>query len=313
MSTVKKETLYLVIPCYNEEEILQGTAMVLKDTLNKLIAKEKISPDSRILFVDDGSKDKTWSIISELSKEPCFCGIRFYQNYGHQCAVHAGLDEAAKLADITISMDADLQDDVDVIEKMVDKYYEGIDIVCGVRSSRETDTFFKRVTAEQYYKLLHKLDVDIIYNHADFRLMSRRAVNQLMSFSEHTLFLRGMIMKLGLPWDIVEYSRKERSGGTEKYTLIKMLRLAANGIIAFSKKPLKVPYLLAILGGAAGVVTFILSFILKFSGLYAFGLFLFALLTLCQGILCTYIEELVNDTKKRPRYVIYEKLLPDKE
>ncbi len=307
---IKSSILYIVVPCYNEEEILRETSKVLLSVLEELTAKGKISPESKLLFVDDGSKDKTWEIISDITKNPNISGIKFYKNYGHQCAVHAGLNVAREYADIMVSIDADLQDDVNSIEEMIDKYNKGYDIVCGVRSQRDTDEFLKRFTAEQYYKFLKKIDVNIIYNHADFRLMSKRAVDKLMEFEEHSLFLRGMIFCLGYPVTTVEYARKERFGGESKYKLSKMLRLAYDGVISFSKKPLKLPLwffaVSLVLSGILSVLKIVFSLNI---GIYILALFLFSLIMLCETIMCSYLGSIVNDVKIRPRYIINEEKL----
>ncbi len=303
-----KKTLYIVVPCYNEEIIIDKSSAALLDCLNGLIGKGKVSPKSQLLFIDDGSKDKTWEKIYALSLEnKNISAVRFYQNRGHQYAVYGGLDSVQDYADITISIDADLQDDITVIETMIDKYYQGYDLVCGVRSSRATDSFFKRFTAESYYKVLKLFGVDSIYNHADFRLMSKRAVKALMQFKDSSLFLRGYTSKIGLPTTTVEYSRLERCGGESKYTLIKMLRLASKGIISFSKKPLKLPYAFSFLSLLSALVMLVLaiSFRLHLAP-YIFGTALFAILMFCMGIFGTYIAELIDDNKAHPRYLIYE-------
>lgn len=221
------DTLYVVVPCYNEEDVLFETSKRLKEKLQILMEGGKISKTSKVLFVNDGSKDKTWEIISDLHvKDGFFSGVNLTRNQGHQNALVAGLEVAANYADIIISMDADLQDDVNVADKMVDYYHEGFEIVYGVRSSRKKDTVFKRFTAESYYKVLKFLGVDIVFNHADYRLMSRRAVEGLLKFDEVNLFLRGIVPQVGYRWTTVPYERAERFAGSSKYPLKKMLSFA---------------------------------------------------------------------------------------
>ena len=237
--------LYLVIPAFNEEEVLDSTSKALKEKMNNLIKNKKISRESKVLFVDDGSKDKTWHIIENLhAKDKLFIGVKLSGNRGHQFALLAGLMEAKKYADAVISMDADLQDDINVIDKMLEEYKNGNEIVYGVRSSRKKDTFFKRTTAQMFYKLMKFLGVNIIYNHADCRLMSKRALEELENFKEVNLFLRGIVPLLGFQNSIVYYERGKREAGVSKYPLKKMLAFAADGITSFSIKPLR--FILAI-------------------------------------------------------------------
>ena len=235
------KTIWLVIPCYNEEEVLPETAKRLLEIHQKLVNTNKITPQSKICMVNDGSKDKTWSIISKLHNENnIFSGINLSRNRGHQNALLAGLMTAKEYADAVISLDADLQDDINVIEKFVDCFNNGYDIVYGVRSSRKTDTFFKRFTAEGFYKVMKVLGVDVVFNHADYRLMSKRALEGLSEFKEVNLFLRGIVPQIGYPSTIVEYERHERFAGESKYPLKKMLSFAFDGITSFSVKPMKI-------------------------------------------------------------------------
>ena len=235
------DTLYLVVPCYNEEEALPETSKRLLEKLTKMQEKDLVSKDSRILFVNDGSKDKTWSIIEKLHESnKLFCGLNLSRNKGHQNALLAGLMTAKELADMTISLDADLQDDIDVIDKFVEEYYAGSDVVYGVRSSRKTDTFFKRTTALGFYKFMTKLGVDVVYNHADYRLMSKRALEGLSQFKEVNLFLRGIVPLIGYRHTVVEYERHERIAGESKYPLKKMLSFAWDGITSFSITPIRI-------------------------------------------------------------------------
>ena len=224
------KTLYLVVPCYNEEECLPESARVMRQKLLSLIAAGRIAPESRLLLVDDGSADKTWAIIERLVKDnEIIAGVKLRQNRGHQNAVMAGLVTAIAHADVTITMDADLQDDIDAIDAMVEKYLAGAAIVCGVRSNRDSDRFLKRFTAQGYYALMNLFGAKLVYNHADFRLMSREAVEKLCGFGTEDLFLRGLITRLGLPVEKVYYARLPRTAGESKYTVKKMLQLALRG------------------------------------------------------------------------------------
>ena len=234
------DILYLVVPCYNEEEVLHETAKRLLYKITTMIKNKLISDESKILFVNDGSKDKTWSIIEELhSQNNIFLGVNLSRNRGHQNALLGGLMVAKDYSDITISLDADLQDDVDVIDKFVEQYYDGSDVVYGVRSSRQTDTFFKRTTAMVFYKLMSILGVDMVYNHADYRLMSKRALEGLNEYKEVNLFLRGMVPLIGYKYSIVEYERHERFAGESNYPLKKMIAFALDGITSLSIKPIR--------------------------------------------------------------------------
>ena len=232
--------LYLVIPCYNEAEVLPETASRLIEKMDSLIKKNKIDTKSRVVFVNDGSKDKTWEIIRELhQKNQIFGGINLSRNRGHQNALLAGLMTVKEYADMVISMDADLQDDINAIDEMVDKYLDGIDIVYGVRSSRKTDTFFKKATAEGFYKIMNAMGANTVFNHADYRLMSRRVLEGLAQFGEVNLFLRGIVPMIGFSTDIVYYERGERFAGESKYPLGKMLSFAVEGVTSLSTKPIR--------------------------------------------------------------------------
>ena len=234
------DILYLVIPCYNEEAVLHETAKQLLEKMNSMFERGMISRESKIMFVNDGSKDKTWEIIEELhASNPIYSGVKLSRNKGHQNALLAGLMTAKEKADMTISLDADLQDDVDVIDQMVEKYYQGNDVVYGVRSARKTDTFFKKFTAQGFYKLMQAMGVEIVYNHADYRLMSKRAMEGLSQFKEVNLFLRGIVPLIGYKSDVVTYERHERFAGESKYPLKKMLAFATDGITSFSIKPIR--------------------------------------------------------------------------
>ena len=307
------DKLYIVVPCYNEEEVLPETSRRLRIKLQELIQAGKISPDSRALFVNDGSRDKTWEIISHLHEEDsCFSGVNLSRNRGHQNALLAGLTVAVNYADMIVTMDADLQDDINAVDQMVDRYLEGYEVVYGVRSSRQTDTAFKRFTAESYYKVLKMLGVDIIFNHADYRLMSRRAVEGLMKFQEVNLFLRGIVPQIGYKWTTVSYERAERFAGESKYPLKKMLSFALEGITSFSVKPLK---LIARLGGLVclvSLVMFIWSIVQHFVGHTVAGWsslmvsiwFLGGVQLVCLGVIGEYIGKIYAETKHRPRFLI---------
>ncbi|MBP1557800.1 MAG: glycosyltransferase family 2 protein [Oscillospiraceae bacterium] len=302
--------LYLVVPCYNEQEVLPETSKRLKAKLDSLIGAEKISDNSRILFVDDGSKDATWSIINSLTEsDEHFGGVKLSRNRGHQNALLAGLFTAKDLCDIAISLDADLQDDIDAIDGMVAEYYNGCDIVYGVRNRRETDTFFKRATAEGFYKVMQALGVDIVFNHADYRLMTKRALEGLFEFGERNLFLRGMIPQIGYKTAEVSYERHERFAGESKYPLKKMIHFAFDGITSFSVKPIRI---IAALGGFivfASILVFIISLIMGVSplGMAALACSLWLLggiQLLALGIVGEYVGKIYQETKHRPRFII---------
>lgn len=310
------EKLYMVVPCYNEQEVLPETANQLKAKYTALMEQGLISRESRIVFVNDGSKDRTWSIIQELHRtEPqFFSGIDLAHNSGHQNAVLAGLMTVKDLCDMCITMDADLQDDINTIDEMVKKYYEGNQVVYGVRSARDTDTFFKKTTAEGFYKFMKAMGTDVIYNHADFRLMSSRVLQELANFKEVNLFLRGMVPLIGFQNCKVYYERHERAAGESKYPLKKMLSFAINGITSFSTKPLKMITCLGLIMSAVSVVAFIWAFITKITGFTEHGwsstmcsIWLIGGLQLfCLGIIGEYIGKIYAEVKQRPRYIIAE-------
>ena len=315
------DTLYLVIPCYNEEEVLPETSSQLKKKIVSLMAKGKISAQSRIVFVNDGSKDKTWEIISKLHEEDkIFQGIKLSRNKGHQNALLCGLMTVKDHCDMTISLDADLQDDINAIDEMVDKYYEGCDVVYGVRSARDTDTFFKKFTAEGFYKVMKMMGADVVFNHADYRLMSRRALDGLQSFKEVNLFLRGVVPMIGYKSDSVYYERKERFAGESKYPPKKMLAFAWEGITSLSTKPIK---MISMLGGLIFIISIIMliySVVRHFMGateigwtstivsIWAIG----GLQLLAIGIIGEYIGKVYLETKERPKFIV-EKYLSDDE
>ena len=308
-----EKTLYVVIPCYKEEEVLPETSKRLKAKLQALMAEGKISGESRILFVNDGSKDRTWEIIEELHNgDPIFSGVNLSRNRGHQNALLAGLMTAVQYADMLISMDADLQDDVNAVDKMVDAYHAGYDVVYGVRSSRKTDSFFKRFTAEGFYKVMKVLGVDIVFNHADYRLMSRRAVEGLAEFEEVNLFLRGIVPQIGYKWTTVEYERAKRFAGESKYPLKKMLSFAFDGITSFSVKPMRMILSLGAIIFILSIAALIWALIARFTGHSVGGWaslmcsiwMIGGIQLLCLGVIGEYIGKIYKETKKRPRFII---------
>jgi len=313
---MKQPVLYIVIPCYNEEAVLPITAPMFLGKIAALCSSGKISQDSRVLFVDDGSKDKTWEIISQLAKEDIrYIGIRQSRNRGHQNAVLAGLMEAKDYCDITISIDCDGQDDIDAMDRMVDAYLDGCEIVYGVRSKRNTDTFFKRFTAQGYYKLLKSMGVDTVYNHADYRLVSRRVLEAFADFHEVNLFLRGMFPLVGFKSTSVFYERHERLAGKSHYPLRKMLALAFEGITSLSVKPL---HIITGLGGGIAVLSFIgvlWSLIVAFCGNTVPGwasmtciiCFIGGVQLTCLGVIGEYIGKIYLEVKQRPRYIISQR------
>lgn len=310
--------LAIVVPCYNEEEVLKIASDALREVLNDLIQKGKIAKDSFVLFVNDGSKDRTWALIEEehAAHPVQVCGVNLAGNVGHQFALTAGLITAKDMCDVTVSIDADLQDDVSVIEEMIDKFHAGNDIVYGVRKERKTDSFFKRTTAQGFYKMMALMGVKTVYNHADFRLMSKRAVEQFSQYKETNLFLRGMVPLIGYRTDCVYYDRKERVAGESKYPLKKMLALAFNGISSFSIKPISlilgmgcVIIGISILAGIYAMISYFSGHVvpgwtsLILSLWFLGGLQLFAI-----GLVGQYIGKVYIEVKQRPRYNI-EKVL----
>lgn len=316
-----KPILYLVIPCYNEEKVLPITAPLFRDVIEKLIKENKISGNSKILFVNDGSKDNTWNIIKELaSKDMCYIGISQSRNRGHQNAVLAGLMEAKDMCDITISIDCDGQDDINAICEMVDEYLAGSEIVYGVRKKRTTDTWFKRFTAESFYHLMEMFGVETVFNHADYRLISSMVLQEFANYKEVNLFLRGMIPLVGFKSSKVYYDRAERIAGESHYPLSKMLQLAINGITSLSVKPIQLVFctgcLVSAIGGIGLLIvlvraimgisidTMLITFMILFMG----GLNLTAI-----GIIGEYIGKTYMEVKHRPRYIISEKTWEEKK
>jgi len=312
------DILYLVVPCYDEEEVLHETAKRLLYKITTMIKNKLISDESKILFVNDGSKDKTWSIIEELhSQNNIFLGVNLSRNRGHQNALLGGLMVAKDYSDITISLDADLQDDVDVIDKFVEQYYDGSDVVYGVRSSRQTDTFFKRTTAMVFYKLMSILGVDMVYNHADYRLMSKRALEGLNEYKEVNLFLRGMVPLIGYKYSIVEYERHERFAGESKYPLKKMIAFALDGITSLSIKPIRLITGLGFTIFFISGIALIYSIAVKLFGNTVTGWtsltlsiwMLGGIQLLSLGVIGEYVGKIYNETKQRPRFIIADKLI----
>lgn len=317
-----KNLLYVVIPCYNEEEVIKETTKRLTIKLDKMIHDKIIDKNSKIMYVNDGSKDRTWGYIKELNKGNKYVtGVNLSRNKGHQNALLAGLSEAKKYANIVISMDADLQDDIDAVDKFIKEYNNGSQIVYGVRNSRKKDSFFKRNTALAFYKIMKLLGVDIVYNHADYRLMSKRAIEELEKFKEVNLFLRGIVPLIGFKSSTVEYERNERFAGVSKYPLKKMINFAIEGILSFSVKPIRMITTAGFIFSFASLIYLIYCLIRYFTGGVAvqgwttliilvclFGSFQI----FCIGVIGEYIGKIYLETKERPRFIIDEVILNDK-
>lgn len=308
-----KPILYIVIPCYNEEKVLPVTSGIFSEKIEQLIRDGKISGDSRVLFVNDGSRDSTWEIIEELSrKSRRFCGISLSRNRGHQNALLAGLFEAKDRCDITVSIDCDGQDDINAVDKMVDEYLSGAEIVYGVRSARKSDTFFKRTTAQGFYRLMKAAGAETVYNHADYRLMSSRVLNEFASFKEVNLFLRGMVPLVGFKSTCVYYERSKRLAGESHYTLRKMLSLAIDGITSLSTKPLRI---ITVFGFAVAAISFVgilWSVIMRilnntvagWASIVSIICFFSGIQLLSLGVIGEYIGKIYLETKARPRYIV---------
>lgn len=312
--------LIMVIPCYNEQEVLTETTKRMAEKYESLMERGLISRDSRILYVDDGSKDRTWAMIEEIHAEnPIFSGLKLSRNRGHQNAVLAGLMTAKDEADCVISMDADLQDDINAIDAMVDAFQKGADVVYGVRSSRATDTPFKRNTALAFYKLMKKLGVEVVYNHADFRLMSRRVLEHLAEYKEVNLFLRGMVPLVGFSCTTVEYERAERFAGESKYPLKKMISFALDGITSLSIKPLRLIFSLGFAIFLVSLLVLLYAFISLLVGrtvpgwtsILASVWMLGGIQLLCLGVVGEYIAKIYNEAKARPRFIIEKYIKKD--
>lgn len=313
---MEKPILYIVIPCYNEQEVLPITAPMFLNKLKQLMSDGLISGDSRVMFVNDGSTDGTWDIISKLAAEDeHFIGISQSRNRGHQNALLAGLMEAKDRCDISISIDCDGQDDIDAMDKMIAEYLGGCEVVYGVRSSRETDSFFKRTTAQGFYKLLSAMGAEVVYNHADYRLVSSRVLRELASFKEVNLFLRGMVPLVGFKSTCVEYARCERLAGKSKYPLSKMLSLAADGITSLSAKPLRLitgfgvfVALLSFIGVVWAIISALCGdTVAGWASTTCIVCFVGGVQLICLGIIGEYIGKIYLETKGRPRYIISER------
>ena len=311
-----KPVLFIVIPCYNEEKVLPITSTMFLNKINELVSAGKIADSSRILFVNDGSKDKTWEIITRLAKtDPHYIGICQSRNRGHQNAVLAGLMEAKDKCDITISIDCDGQDDINAMDKMVEEYLGGCEIVYGVRSSRETDTFFKRFTAQSFYKLLNWMGVEVVFNHADYRLLSNRVLREFANFKEVNIFLRGMVPLVGFKSTSVYYERHERIAGESHYPLKKMLALAFDGITSLSVKPIRMITTAGILIAFLSFIGVIWAVVGALLGKTVSGwastvcivCFMGGIQLLCLGVIGEYVGKIYMESKHRPRYIISER------
>ncbi len=313
---IKTPILHIVIPCYNEEKVLPITAPMFLEKLNSLIKKNAISPNSRIMFVNDGSKDNTWDIIKNLSKsDEHYIGICQSRNRGHQNAVLAGLMESKDVCDITISIDCDGQDDINAMDKMVEEYQNGCEVVYGVRSKRDTDTFFKRATAEGFYKILNWMGAEVVFNHADYRLISSRVLQEFANFKEVNIFLRGMVPLVGFKNTSVYYERHERIAGESHYPLKKMLALAFDGVTSLSIKPIRMITTMGVLFAILSFVGIIWAFVMSFIGSTVAGwasttciiCFMGSIQLISLGVIGEYIGKIYLETKGRPRYIISEK------
>lgn len=311
----KSNFLTIVVPCYNEEEVLPETVKELGGVLKQLINNQKVDANSKILFVDDGSKDQTWNLIQQFENQYDYItGIKFSKNFGHQNALVAGMTTAVDYSDMIITIDADLQDDVNAIIKMVDEYHNGYDVVYGVRNNRDTDTPFKRKTAMMFYSLMQKLGVNMVPNSADYRLMSKRAVLHLLDFKEENLFLRGMVPMVGFPSTKVYYARKERFAGESKYPLKKMIKFAADGITSFSIAPIRMIMGLGVLIVLISILFVVYAIIRKLTGHTVIGWsslmasiwLLGGIQLICVSVIGEYIGKIFKEVKHRPRFIIEE-------
>lgn len=315
---MKEPILFLVLPCFNEEEVLSNSIAELTELLNEMVADNIVSDSSRMLFVNDGSKDQTWSIIQQYHEiNPYVCGVNLMGNVGHQNAIMAGMETAKEYADVVITLDADIQDDITKIPEMVDFFRQGSDIVYGVKNDRKTDPLFKRVTARAFYYLMHSFGVKSVYNHADFRLLSKRALEQLSLYPERNLFLRGIIPLMGYKYDVVYEDLRPRKAGESKYTISKMVNLAIDGITSFSTKPIR---FLLVLGVAFVIIAIIMFFhilitmisgkaVAGWSSLMLSMWFIGGCIMIGIGIVGEYIGKMYLEVKQRPRYNIERRLL----
>lgn len=320
--TKSKPVLYLVVPCFNEEEVIDKSAAILLDKEKRLIKEKVISNKSKVLFVNDGSKDKTRDKLIDLANNnPDYAVVNFSANYGHQSAIFAGMMVAKDYADIVVTIDADLQQDIEALDKFIEKYNEGCDVVYGVRNDRNTDGFFKKFTASLYYKMMHFMGCKIIANSADYRLLSKKALNALAEYKESNLFLRGLIPTMGFNSDIVYFDVKEREAGSSKYTLSKMINLAIDGITSFSAAPLHMIFILGMIIVVLSVLMILITFIEYLQGKNVPGystllivlLISTGLMMLSLGIVGEYIGKIYSETKNRPRYIIDSVILKDKK
>jgi glycosyltransferase involved in cell wall biosynthesis len=317
---VKGDVLYIVVPCYNEEQVLRITAGRLKEIMSGLMEEGQISDRSRVLFCNDGSSDSTWSIIEELHREnPMFTGVSLSRNRGHQNVLMCGLMTARERCDFAVSMDADLQDDPGVLGEFIDRYNEGCDIVYGVRSSRAEDTGFKRGTAHMFYRLMNRLGAEVVYDHADYRLMSRRALDALAQFGETNLFLRGMVPLIGFKTATVKYVRHERAAGSSKYNMSKMAKLAVDGITSFSTKPAMIITAAGFAVSTVSIIALLVMLIVGLCGRWAAGYSFWAVslwmlggfILAAAGITGLYAGGAMLEAKHRPRYIVDKTLLDD--
>lgn len=316
------DILYLVVPCYNEEEVLGHAAQVMREKLQRLARENKISPKSKIMFVNDGSKDNTWKIISDLCMEDTiFSGICFSRNYGHQSAILSGMLEAAKHADMAVTIDADLQQDIEALDKFIECYQDGCEIVYGIRSNRDTDGFFKKMTATGFYRLMGLLGCDVMQNHADYRLLSKAALQALMEYKEVNLFLRGLIPTMGFPSDVVYFDVKKREAGHSKYTFKKMMSLAVDGITSMSTRPLRMITILGFLVSMFSLVMIILCLadwligknVQGYTTTLVVSLLMGGLTIFSLGVVGEYVGKIYLETKARPRYIIEAMIWKEEE
>ena len=317
---MKATVLYIVIPCYNEEEALPITAEKLIALTDDMIGRDLIDANSRITLVDDGSRDRTWQVISDLCKrDKRFEGVKLAHNAGHMNALWAGMTMAAKKCDCVITIDADLQDDINAMYGFLEKYSEGADVVSGVRSSRKKDTFFKRTTAQGFYKLMNRMGVEMVYNHADYRLLSRRALEALLSFGEVNMLLRGMVPMLGFKTAIVEYERGERVAGESKYPLKKMIAFAMEGITSLSNKPIRLVTFAGLICGLLGVVMaiYVLASLCRGHSVAGWASIMMSIWLLggmqlvALGLIGEYVGKIYMETKRRPKFILEEYIHAD--
>ncbi len=316
-----KPTLYLVVPCYNEEEVLEKTSRILKEKMERLMHAEKISSASKVLFVNDGSKDRTWSMIHELTQQDrLFAGLSFSRNFGHQSAILAGMMAAKEKADVEVTIDADLQQDIEALDEFLEKYEDGCDIVYGIRKDRNTDGFFKKKTAGIFYGLMHFLGCETMTNHADYRLMSRKALEALSQYKETNLFLRGLIPTMGFQSDLVYFDVREREAGQSKYTLKKMMKLAMDGITSMSIRPLQMITVLGLITCLVSACIFVSCIwdwahgqvVAGWTTTVASTCLIGGMMLLSQGITGEYIGKIYMESKGRPRYIIDSMILREK-